>query len=362
MPRSDRDYATGKPVDFSKPEEEVRQEYERVLVESYGYPKTEIDIEVRIPRGSGFYSDRADIVIYGSSGTRDPARDILGIVEVKRRTRKGGLTQLKSYMTATSAVWGVWTNGDDIAYLRREGSQVYDNYLNNIPVRGQTVEDVGRLRKSDLRPFGRGELKSAFRRILRTLYANTSISRREKLGSEMIKLIFAKLEDEKTYADSPPEFRAEAGEDPVKIALRIHHLFQRVREDLKQDGIFTPHEEITLDSRSVAWVVGQLERGSLLRTDSDVVGDAFEVFSESKLVGEKGEFFTPRGVIQIAVKLANPGHDDSICDPACGSGGFLIYAMKHAWIKMEHDRKWRGAPNLNEQKRRMAARNIFGID
>ena len=357
-----RDYATGKPINLSSPEEAVRQEYEQVLVEGYGYLKKDLDIEVRIPRGSGYFDDRADIVIYQSTKARDPARDIIGIVETKRPNRKEGLEQLKSYMTATSAEWAVWTNGDDIAYLYREKNKVLDDYLNNIPVRGQSVNDVGRITKQDLRPFVRGELRSAFRRILNTLYSNTSISRREKLGNEMIKLIFSKLEDEKTYHTRPPEFRAEAGESPAKIAKRIRRLFEQVREELKHDGIFRSQDKIELDNKSIAWVVGQLERGSLLMTDSDVVGDAFEVFSESKFIGEKGEFFTPRGVVRVAVKLANPKPGDKVCDPACGSGGFLLHAMKHVWNLMEKDPKWKDSPQLNNERRNLAARSFFGID
>ena len=103
------DYATGKLVDNSKPEEKVRQEYEQILVEDYAYLKKELDIEVKIPRGSGFYPDKADIVIYRTKDGREPTKDIFGIVETKRKERKDGLNQVKSYMTATSAEWGVWT-------------------------------------------------------------------------------------------------------------------------------------------------------------------------------------------------------------------------------------------------------------
>ena len=362
MARKGLDFATGKPVDLDRPEEDIRQEYERILVESYGYLKGELDIEVRVPRGSGYFPDKADIVVYGDRRGRDPARHVLGIVETKRRSRKDGLAQLKSYMTATSAAWGVWTNGDDIAYLCRDGRRILDDRLNNIPAKGQLTEDVGRLDRDDLRPFDRSELKSAFRRVLRTLYANTNIGRREKLGSEMTKIIFAKLQDEKTYADRPPRFRAQAGEKPKAVARRVKALFGDVRDELKDDGVFSAHDTITLDDRSLAWVVGQLERGSLLNTDSDVVGDAFEVFSESKFAGEKGEFFTPRGVVRIAVKLADPAPRDRVCDPACGSGGFLIHAMKHVWAKMADDPKWRRAPDMKDQRRQMAARSFFGID
>jgi len=362
MPRKVEDFATGKLVDIEKAEEVVRQEQERILVESYGYPKAHLDIEVKVPRGSGFFKDRADIVIYDSAHGRDPAEHVMGIVEVKRPARKDGLAQLKSYMTATSAAWGLWTNGSDIAFLCRKGHKIVGDFLNNIPAYGQSLDDVGRLERSDLKPFTRSELKAAFRRILRTLYANTNISRKEKLGSEMIKVIFAKIHDEQTYAERPPEFRVGAGEKPAKAAKRIATLFKGVRDELKHDGIFSAHDKITLDDRSLAWVVGQLERGSLLNTDSDVVGDAFEVFSESKFIGEKGEFFTPRGVVRVAVKLANPAPGNEICDPACGSGGFLIHAMEHVWTCMESHPKWRGSPNLRDRKKELAAQSFFGID
>ena len=358
-----KDFATGKLVN-SSPEEKVRQEYEKILVNDYGYKKSELDIEVSIPRGTGYFPDRADIVVFNSSTKRDPASDILGIVETKRPERKDGLAQLKSYMTATSAIWGVWTNGNDIAYLCKPPgtSSISEHYLNNIPARGQSLKDVGRIKKQDLKPFGREELKIVFRRILRTLYANTNISRKEKLGGEMIKLIFSKIEDEKTYLNRVPEFRSEAGENPKDVKKRIDKLFESVKKELKNDRVFHFHEKITLEAKSVAWVVGQLERGSLLKTDTDVVGDAFEIFGEAGLKGEKGEFFTPRGVIKLAVKLTDPKPEESLCDPACGSGGFLIYAMKHIWSLMEQDPKWKGSPELKEHKQRIASQFIFGID
>ena len=160
MGKKQPDYATGKLVDINKPEEEVRQEYEQQLVETYGYPKNHLDIEVRIPRGSGYFPDKADIVVYRSSYGREATSDIDGIAEVKRPDREDGLRQLKSYMTATSAKWGVWTNGTDISYVCRDPedpARLRDDYLHNLPIYGQEVADVGHLVKSELVPFKRAE-------------------------------------------------------------------------------------------------------------------------------------------------------------------------------------------------------------
>ncbi len=360
------DFATGKPVDLDKPEEQVRQDYERQLVEGYGYPRECLDIEVRIPRGST-RSERADLAVYRSPDGRDPVRDIDGLVEFKRPDRADGTAQLESYMTATSARWGVWTNGTDISYVCRDPddpTRLLEGYLHNIPAYGQEVADVGKLNKEDLAPFGRAELKIVFRRILNKLYANAQIARRDQLGSEMVKLLFAKIEDETTYADRPPDFRVQAGEPPEQVAERVGRLFKRAIETLRDDDIFTEHDGISLDADSVAEVVGQLERGSLTRTDTDVVGDAFEVFAESRLAGERGQFFTPRSVVRLAVQLTDPQPGETVCDPACGSGGFLIHAMRHVWGLMDAEvsGRWGTGPDLEDRKRRMAASIIFGVD
>ena len=347
------------------PEEQIRQDYLRILIEDYGYLQSELEIEFPIPRGSSRTPDRADIAVFRGPG-RDPARDIFGIVEAKRPDERRGIAQLKSYMTATSAEWGVWTNGKSIVYLCKPPGQsaIYHHLLNNIPVRGQRLQDVGKLSKGDLRPYSGTALKVSFRRILNTLYANTNISRREKLGNEMIKLIFAKIRDETTFPENPPAFYAGYGETPERVKERVDQLFRGVVAEYADDGLFEPHDRITLDDKGVAWVVGQLERGCLVDTPTDVVGDAFEVFAESKLVGEKGEFFTPRGVINVAVKLVSPKPKETVCDPACGSGGFLIANMRAMWEAMDRSPEWRSLRDdrLRSAKQKMAAQCFFGID
>lgn len=238
------DWATSKPVDERKPEEKVRQEYEKVLYNDYDYAKERMDIEVQIQRGEKHSlknkSERADIVIYKTAdkNKRTQNEDILGIVETKRPTRKEGVKQLMSYMTASSAHWGVWTNGLEIEYIYRDlkTGEVKRDFVYQIPRDGERFEDIGRISKANLKPAS--NLKLIFRRLLTTLYSNMNISRREKLGNEMIRLIFCKIWDEKYDQKSLPKFRIGFNEKPSGVKKRIKELFDAVKEELSQDGVF----------------------------------------------------------------------------------------------------------------------------
>jgi type I restriction enzyme M protein len=362
------DWATGKIVDGRKPEEKVRQDYEQILFNDFDYEKKQMDIEVSIQRGEKHSKknkeEHADIVIYKTTDEykRNQTEDIIGIIETKRPTRKEGVRQLTSYMSATSALWGVWTNGEEIEYLYRNPTtgEIKTDFVFNIPKNGETFETIGRIVKKDLKPAS--NLKLILRRLLKTLYSNTNISRREKLGNEMVRLIFCKIWDERYDQNALPKFRIDFKEDPKEVTKRIKELFNEVKAELVTDGIFEKNEEIKLDDKSIAYVVGELERYSLRKTDKDVVGDAFEVFAESKLVGEKGEFFTPREIVKTAIQIIEPQPQQTVLDPACGSGGFLIYAVEHIWKLMDNSKKYRDSPDLERIKKETAEKYFFGID
>ena len=312
-----------------------------------------MDIEVSIQRGEKHNkknkTELADIVIYKTSdlSKRDQNRDILGIVETKKPRRNEGIKQLKSYMSATCCSWGVWTNGEKIEYIYRDQSsgELKSDYIFQIPRRGESFEDIERLTKDDLIPVR--NLKPIFRRIYYTLYSNTNISRKEKLGGEMIRLIFCKIYDELYDRDKPPKFKIGFNDTAEDVKSNVEELWQKVKAHLVEDGVFEEHEKIVLEPNSVRWVVSELERFSLMETDKDVVGSAFEVFAERLFVGDKGEFFTPRQVVKMAVEMIDPEPQERILDPACGSGGFLIYALEHVWNKMESSPKYKG-PHLKQ--------------
>ena len=369
MARNDKDWATGKPVDFSKPEEKVRQDYERVLHFDYDYPVACMDIEVKIKRGS-VGREKADLVLYATTeeSKRDQNKDIVGIVETKRKERSDGVDQLMSYMTATSCQWGVWTNGEEIEFLYKDPQTgtVEPNIIFGTPHYGNDPDTIGTHTYSDLKSAS--NLKITFRRLLNELYTNTNISRREKLGNEMIKLLFCKLQDEKVITPSSiPRFRVGLKDHEngfVSVRQRIDDLFEDVKGELAGEGVFDENEKVVLEDRSVAYVVGELQEYSLSQTDEDAVGSAFEVFAESKFAGEKGEFFTPREIVKTAIQIISPQPGETIMDPACGSGGFLIGALQHIWGLMDSHPTWNNlsSQKLVEVKCRIAKQTIHGLD
>jgi type I restriction enzyme M protein len=169
--------------------------------------------------------------------------------------------------------------------------------------------------------------------------------------------LFCKIYDERLNR-AEPYFQVLPDKTNFQIRMNIQkNLWEPVLIELEETaGIFKKNQKIELDPDSVRFVVGELEQLSLLNTDHDVIGAAFEVFAERYFVGEKGEFFTPRIAIKNAIEMLDPQYTNTIIDPACGSGGFLIYALEHIWEAI-------GTSGLNkEATRRQSPSFIYGID
>ncbi len=355
MPKyTDKDYCTGKPVNFSEPEEPVRQDTEKWLVLEMGYDKTKIDIDRRIRAGSKWLEPDIVVLNCDFSSKLDQHKNIIGVVECKPDSMEVAETQVKSYMAVSSSCeWGVAATKEARQFYRRlQGGEI--ERIHAIPVSGISVGEAIRLNKSDLKPAI--NLKLRFKSILYHLYSNTNIQSRARLCNEMTKILFCKIYDERLESEvpifqcPPDKTRAQVKQDIQK------YLWKQVLADLESTDVFQENEEIVLDADSVAYVVGELERVSLLNTDHDVVGAAFEVFAERYFVGEKGEFFTPRIAVKNAIKFLDPGYSDTVIDPACGSGGFIIQALEHVWEKIEAS----GTDKHN--KKHLAPKYIFGID
>jgi len=115
------------------------------------------------------------------------------------------------------------------------------------------------------------------------------------------------------------------------------NLFDKTKEDFEKDELFEFNEEIKIRENSFEQIVKELERYNLSDTGDDVMGIAFEQFLGKTFRGELGQFFTPRTIVDFMVDIVNPKEGDLICDPCCGSGGFLIKAFDYVREKIEAD-------------------------
>jgi len=362
--RRDRiiDFATGKLISDT-PEEKNRQIFERRLVEEYAYPKSSIDIEVPIRSGNDFIPKRADIVVYGDGNSRDPTRNAYIIIETKKQDRKDGIDQLQSYINNTTAEFGVWFNGKEIVYLHRLKAPHAFREIPDIPAKGETLKDIGLYQKKDLKPAT--ELKVVFETCHNYIYANEGLLK-ERVFNEVLKLIFIKMVDEKS-ASPKCEFRItdqeleeiESGKSNA-FAFRIGNLFERVKREYHD--VFGQDERINLKPVTTAFVVSQLQRYNLTNTPADVKGTAFQTFVYAHERGERGEFFTPYPILQLAVKMLNPSDNEFIIDPACGSGGFLIQTLKHVWDAIDKGRSDLGPEARKDVKIKYARVYVKGID
>lgn len=192
-------------------------------------------------------------------------------------------------------------------------------------------------------------LPQSFERIYYYLYTNSNIPRAERLGAEMIRILFCKIYDE-LYNTENPQFKLLSLLGDFECAQRLRMLFEDVKENFSD--VFEENEKLHLDDKSIAYVVKQLADYELIKTTNrDIISEAFQSFWGPGLRGEKGQFFTPRNVIRLCVKILDPQPNETIIDPACGSGGFL--AESESYI---------AAKGKKEELSLKTFNNIFGID
>ena len=341
-----------------KPAELVRQWWIYRLKDTYGYSFDQMSAEVPVKVGATEAKKKADIVVY-KDNTKKSARIF---VEVKKPNRKDGLDQLQVYMNATGCRLGVWSNGEPphVFLLRIEPNEHQDEAswreLRNIPAASEDLADVDT-------PITRKQLEPAsdFLSIMRECEDHIKAHEGVNVFDEIFKLIFAKLFDERRNLkndDSPAKFRVGALEDEATAATRIKNLFNLAKDQWK--GVFQPGDEVLLGDKALAFCVSALQKTYLLKSDADILGSAFEVMINPTMKGDKGQYFTPRHVIDLCIAVLNPQENETIFDPACGSGGFLVSAMDHVFRRIRDERD--DESEILENQKDYASNNVFGID
>ncbi|PKO59963.1 MAG: type I restriction endonuclease subunit M [Betaproteobacteria bacterium HGW-Betaproteobacteria-18] len=351
---------------WSDPEEKVRAEFWAELIYKYQYRPERMRFEVRVPRRTP--NDLADIVIYGDKD--DDLKSPWFVFECKRADASDAeFAQAIEQACGNRASLGAAYAGTIAGLTRRllrfdkfPAGERDRNIMTDIPVRyGKPPE--WRFYKNepgkDLSAVPREELRSAIRKCHQTLWEGGRRSPIAAFG-EFCKLVFVKHRDEKNpdrEDGKPYAFQRRDGETIEELAARIYRLYDA--EKAADPTVF--EGKINIEPAILAQCVEHLEGISLDRTELDTKGVAFEEFMGGFFKGDFGQFFTPRELIAFAIEVLNPGRKDMTLDPACGSGGFLLYALDH--VRREANRKKK--PGTVEHFRfwhDFAEKNLFGLE
>jgi type I restriction enzyme M protein len=322
---------------WSDPEEKVRAEFYAELIYRYGYSADRIGVEVTVPDRSP--SDFADLVVFRDDERKRP----FAVIECK--------STLVSDAEFIQAVEQAWGNGNAakfraafvgvVAGATRRFLDCDDKKFGALERDRNVVADLPgeygkppeyKYRKGissawqDIRPVSKGELIAAIQKCHQTLWGGGRLSPPAAFG-EFCKIIFVKVRDEKEprKKGDPYDFQIKTDESAHILAARIKAMYLAEME--REPDVFK--EQIKVDDGTLKMCVSHLEAINFNKTDLDTKGVAFEQFLDGFFKGDFGQYFTPREIIQFAVEMLRPSADDYVLDPACGSGGFLLYAMDY---------------------------------
>lgn len=331
----------------SNPEEIVRQLWVYKLLNTYEYKTEEIELEKSVHFGTEVHTKAADIVVYTDNTKETPKI----IIEVKKPKRKDGIEQLKSYLNAQGFLVGVWSNGSDSIIIYRSYPANFDDTLVDIPKRGQKPKDVLEAKRTLV------HLKKSFnfKKIIQDLEELVLADSGKDEFNEIFKLIFAKIWDEKEALENRTnqEIQFTKALDPEITYERINNLFGKACEEWP--GIFKEGEDIELTKKHLQICIGPIEGVRLMGSNLRIMDDAFEYLLPIEAKKKKGQFFTPRHVVEMCVRMMNPKKNEFVIDPSCGSAGFLLHAME--WCYPAHDKDSR-----KFRKHRYAGKYLWGID
>jgi type I restriction enzyme M protein len=309
------------------PEEVVRQLYVLSLSEKYLYPTDRMELEYAVSFGRE--KKRADIVIFDKQQTTTPYI----MVELKKPKLKDGKEQLKSYCNATGAPIGIWSNGDSISFYHRKDPNYFED-IPEIPKANQKLSDIleerwtiDELIKKDKLLTEKKSLKDLILEMEDEVLANAGVD----VFEELFKLIFTKLFDEMQSGRNRTrhlEFR-NYGDTETELKNKIQNLFDNAKK--KWEGVFTEDAKLMLTPSHLSVCVSSLQDVKLFNSNLDVVDEAFEYLINKSSKGEKGQYFTPRYVIDMCVKMLNPKAEETIIDTASGSCGFPVHTIFHVW-------------------------------
>ena len=378
------DFITGERHLKDTSKEQVRQRIARALFHEYGISVE--DMEPDFPVRIHGRRKRLDIAIFHHS--QEHAPEHLSRVVVCRPEPKVGKTavrmrdynqaekdldELKTIMQEVDAChYGLWTNGLEFFYLEKKVTRFQIGFepIGDWPMAEESVGTRDVISHAKTRRADPEMLRIAFRRCHNFIHGNEGMPK-DAAFWQFLYLIFCKMHDERAprqarrfWAGPKEQFDPTGRQD---IRRRIMPLFEEVKQQYK--NIFRGNEEITLSDRALAFMVSELAKYDFTRTDVDAKGAAYQEIVGTNLRGDRGQYFTPRGVIKMTVKMLAPQERERILDPACGTGGFLVATLAHMLARFRgeaniavEDESTEEFISIHDRLRHFAQNQVFGAD
>jgi len=340
-----------------KPEETVRQKYICRLVNDYGYELSQMAQEVQVNnshRGQG--AARGDIIIWRNAKDKNakPPKSPLIVVECK--AEKVTIHE-EDYFQGYN--YASWAGADFFVTTNLKETRIFRVVKGEIPKRLEEIVDIPDATKASnqkeinkllkqTKSFTRDEFSKLLLKCHNIIRNNDKLSP-EAAFDEISKILFIKIRYERSNDEGQifsydrfvknrrdyERLKKEMG-NPDDLPF-YQHLFENTKKEFADDHLFDESDSIKIRENSFEQIVKELEIYNLSTTSDDVKGIAFEQFLGRTFRGELGQFFTPRTIVDFMVKVLDPQEGEYICDPCCGSGGFLIRAFEYVREHIEQD-------------------------
>lgn len=361
-----------------------------------GYdPTSDIDFETATKHPERYTKGYVDLLM--TCGKTKPQF----LIEAKRSSKTLTAKDAKQaidYGRANSVPFVIVTNGKDIqAFNTKNALPIrWDGTLSaKIPNKDQLPNVIRTLKAnpdaSDL-PLGTGKSSLPFRpglplKQLNALFArcHSAIRKIEKneetAFDDFSRLLFLKLLEEKSdtsdfelpYSYRFHELAAKPESEADQVRDSVEQMIRTIRDK-------TPFGEVIGDrlnlknAKTFKYIVSQLAAVSFYDSSLDSKGAAFEYFVRATLKGKKlGQYFTPRPVVQLASVLIGrkkifgsllSGDEIKVLDPACGTGGFLVFFMQEAlsWAEQAKSEKMLTQSAYDKLCEKIKSTTFFGSD
>lgn len=379
------DYISGKQIKETA-KERVRQRIVRALIHEYGFSPDDMENDFAIGGRK-----KVDVAIFHHG--KPHGIENLGRVVICRPEPNIGknavrirdfeqaakdLEVVEQVMRDVEAVqYGLWTNGLEFFFLEKEQKRFETkcNPIGDWPLAEESVGTKDVISDAHTRVADNEMLKITFRRCHNFIHGNEGMPK-DAAFWQFLYLIFCKMHDEnlrgkqrqawqRRFWAGPKEQFEDAGRKAIRV--RIDSLFSEVKK--QYSNIFRGNEEISLSDRALAFIVSELAKYDFTRTDVDAKGVAYQELVGVNLRGDRGQYFTPRGVVKLVIEMLAPKEHETLLDPACGTGGFLVATLAHMLKKFRAEQQTQAGNedtieffNVHDRLKEYAADKLFGAD